>query len=91
MNFMRDRRRTKDCTGLNEDRAHMIRPKYQLPTDARETPRDIGPDVAAECERPKGIALNHSDSDTLCLRFWITNRTRNEMIAMNGARFQSIP
>ena len=41
---------------LNEGRAHMIRPKYQLPNDASETPQDVGPDVAAECERSKGIA-----------------------------------
>ena len=41
---------------LNEDRAQMIRPKYQLTTDAGETPQNIGPDVAAEPERLKGIA-----------------------------------
>ena len=41
---------------LNEGRAHMIRPKYQLPTDASETPHDVGPDVAAERKRSKGIA-----------------------------------
>ena len=41
---------------LKKDRAHMIRPKYQLPTDASETPQNIGPDVAAEYERTKGIA-----------------------------------
>ena len=34
--------------GLNEGRAHMIRPKYQLPTDDIETTQNVGPDVAAE-------------------------------------------
>ncbi|MBL0211975.1 MAG: hypothetical protein IPQ13_13855 [Holophagaceae bacterium] len=43
---------------LKEDRAHMIRPNYQLPTDASETPRNIGPDVAAESERSKEQFLN---------------------------------
>ena len=38
---------------LKEGRAHMIRPKYQLPADARETPQNVGHDVAAECERSK--------------------------------------
>ena len=33
---------------LKEGLAHMIRPKYKLPTDASETPQDVGPDVAAE-------------------------------------------
>ncbi len=41
---------------LKEGRAHMIRPKYQLPTDASETPPNIGPGVAAERKRAKGIA-----------------------------------
>ena len=41
---------------LNEGRAHMIRPKYQLPTDASEALQDVGSDVAAERERSKGIA-----------------------------------
>ena len=41
---------------LNEARAHMIRPKYQLPTDASETLQNVGLDVAAERERSKGIA-----------------------------------
>ena len=44
---------------LNEGRAHMIRPKYQLPTDASETPQNIGPDVAAERERSKGIGFEN--------------------------------
>ena len=44
---------------LKEDRAHMIRPKYQLPTDASETPQNVGPDVAAECERSKGIGFEN--------------------------------
>ena len=51
---------------LKEDRAHMIRPKYQLPTDASETPQNIGPDVAAERERSKGIAREYL---TLSLNF----------------------
>ena len=38
---------------LKEGRAHMIRPKYQLPTDASETPQNVGPDVAHERERSK--------------------------------------
>ena len=33
---------------LKKDRAHMIRPKYQLLTDASERPQDVGPDEAAE-------------------------------------------
>ena len=41
---------------LKEDRAHMIRPKYQLTTDASETPQNICSDVAADRERSKGIA-----------------------------------
>ena len=45
--------------GLNEDRAHMIRPKYQLPTDASETQQNVVPDVAAERERSKEIALEN--------------------------------
>ena len=44
---------------LNEGRAHMIRPKYQLPTDASETPKNVGPDVAAKSERSKGIACEN--------------------------------
>ena len=51
---------------LNEGRAHMIRPKYQLPTDASETPQNVGHDVAAERERSKGIAL---DNWTLPLKY----------------------
>ena len=43
-------------TDLKEGRAHMIRPKYQLPTDASETPQNVGPNMAAERERSKGIA-----------------------------------
>ena len=43
---------------LKEDRAHMIRPKYRLPTDASETLQNVGPDVAAECERSKERLLN---------------------------------
>ena len=35
----------------------MIRPKYQLTTDASETLQNVGPDVAAERERSKGIVL----------------------------------
>ncbi|MBL0211954.1 MAG: hypothetical protein IPQ13_13750 [Holophagaceae bacterium] len=31
----------------------MIRPKYQLPTDASGTPQNIGPDVAAEMRKLK--------------------------------------
>ena len=42
----------------NDDRAHMIRPKYQLTTDASETPQNIGPDVAAELERSKEQLLD---------------------------------
>ena len=41
---------------LKEGRVHMIRPKYQLPPDASETPQNVGPDVAAEREISKGIA-----------------------------------
>ena len=41
---------------LKEGRAHMIRPKYQLPNDASPTPQNIGPDVAAERKSSKGIA-----------------------------------
>ena len=52
---------------LNEDRAHMIRPKYQLPTDASETPQNIGPDVAAERERSKGIACEFLTLPLNCL------------------------
>ena len=44
---------------LKEGRAHMIRPKYQLPTEASETPHDVGPDEAAECERSNGIAFEN--------------------------------
>ncbi|MBL0211969.1 MAG: hypothetical protein IPQ13_13825 [Holophagaceae bacterium] len=43
---------------LKEGRAHMIRPKYQLPTDASETPQNVGPDVAAESERSEEQFLN---------------------------------
>ena len=43
---------------LKEGRAHMIRPKYQLPTDASEMPQNVGPDVAAERERSKEQLLN---------------------------------
>ncbi|MBL0210617.1 MAG: hypothetical protein IPQ13_06860 [Holophagaceae bacterium] len=42
---------------LNEDRAHMIRPKYQLTTDASETPDDVGHDVTAEIGKIKGAAF----------------------------------
>ena len=52
---------------LKEGRAHMIRPKYQLPTDASETPQNIGPDVAAERERSKGIAREFSTLPLNCL------------------------
>ncbi len=44
---------------LKEDRAHMIRPKYQLPTDASETPQNVGPDVADERERSKGTTFEN--------------------------------
>ena len=44
--------------GSNADPATMKRPKYQLPTHASGTPDDVGPDVAAECERPKEVGLN---------------------------------
>ena len=55
--------------GLNEGRCHMIRPKYQLPTDASETPQNIGPDVAAERERSNGIVFE----------FWTLPTTRNAL------------
>ncbi|MBL0314107.1 MAG: hypothetical protein IPP78_15705 [Holophagaceae bacterium] len=44
---------------LKEGRAHMIRPKYQLPTDASETPQNIGPDVAAEIAKIKGAGFEN--------------------------------
>ena len=52
---------------LKEGRAHMIRPKYQLPTDASETPHDVGPDVAAECERSKGVGCEYVTLPLNCL------------------------
>jgi len=32
----------------------MISRKQRMPTDASETPHDVGPDVAAEIEKIKG-------------------------------------
>ena len=52
---------------LNECRAHMIRLKYQLPTDASETPQNIGPDVTAERKRSKGIACEFLTLPLNCL------------------------
>ena len=56
-------------TDLKEDRVHMIRPKYQLPTDASETPQNVGPDVAAKCERSKELAFE----------IWTLPTTRNAL------------
>ena len=40
---------------LNEGRAHMIRPKYQLPTVASVTPQNIGPTWPLNVKDQRGL------------------------------------
>ncbi len=58
MNFCATAEEQVMARGLNTGPETMIRPKYQLPTDASDTPDDVGPNVAAERERSKEWMLN---------------------------------